>query len=538
MFRGRRSLFRDEAGVVGPAYAVGILVLVAIAGVGFDYGRMVSLDSELQNAADQAALAGATQLDGKGGACARAANAVADPMNRFVVNHSRISNDGGGSPITFQQNETACDKVGGIRFWQDEDKKDGATDDSNAHFIEVLVDARAVNYALTPLVGAFSSGLMNAAAMAGLGSSICKVPPLMICSPDPTQPFYAAGKRGWGVMVTGHGNTKTDPGGTVSSWAPGDFGFLEVGSGKNSELMEALAFTETAVNCSPIDGTKPSTGNPQGLYDAINTRFDIYDFSGGNGTTLAPCLSGSCPAALNVIKDVVKPDYDTTPMNNKCGFHVKQGWRLPPDDRQFWPNATPVTGVDGLLSYNDTSHSPSIDAMGLPRDLCHYASYGTQCTSDATHKFGDGNWARGDYFAKNHPGGARPANAGSITRYDTYLWELGLNNMPHGTAAGTALQFGRPICSSGTANGIDRRVLTVAIVKNCASLNGGSTAVEVDEWVDMFLVQPVVDIAAGRGNGDVKDSIYMEVIRPASVGNDGGAPAPQTIRRDVPYLVQ
>jgi hypothetical protein len=50
----------------------------------------------------------------------------------------------------------------------------------------------------------------------------------------------------------------------------------------------------------------------------------------------------------------------------------------------------------------------------------------------------------------------------------------------------------------------------------------------------MFLVEPTVD---GRGNGSMKDSIYMEVIG-RTRGTGTGSQTAQTVRRDVPYLVR
>lgn len=513
------GFLRDDSGAIAVTYALALTGLIMIAGVGFDFGRLAAMDSELQNGADQAALAGATQLDGRTGACARAAAAAVSLVSNPALTASE-------NQMVSVASEPACDASGSIRFFQS-DKSTPATSDSNARFIEVTVDSRSADYAFTAIAGVLY-GTATATAMAGLGSSICKVPPMMICSPDPGSPFNAAGKVGWGLQATGHGNGRTGSGGTVSAWGPGDFGFLEVGAGQNSQLVQSLAFKQVPLDCAPIDGTYPETGNPQALYDAINTRFDIYDFSSGNGTTLGSCFSGNCPAASNVVKDLVKQNTATN--GNACRIH-NSGWQLPPDNRQFWPK--PTANADG--SFNDTTHSPSIDAMGLPRDLCHYASFGSACTGGAGGRFGNGNWARIDYFKTNHPGGERPGNGNSITRYQTYKWELAQNNMPHGLNAGSGnKQYGRPVCSTGSADGIDRRVLTVAVVKNCGNLNGGSTKVEVDEWVDVFLVEPVVD---ARGNGNVADSVYMEIIGPSRLAG-GGVAAAQQIRRDVPYLVR
>ena len=84
--------WQSETGAVAATYALALPALIGISAIGFDYARLASMDTELQNAADQAALAGVTQLDGMGesalgagdGACARAARAA----NSLVANSS------------------------------------------------------------------------------------------------------------------------------------------------------------------------------------------------------------------------------------------------------------------------------------------------------------------------------------------------------------------------------------------------------------------------------------------------------------------
>ncbi|MGI8931674.1 MAG: pilus assembly protein TadG-related protein, partial [Sphingomicrobium sp.] len=56
-------LGRDRRGAVAPTLALSLFALVGAGGIAFDYARLASLDTELQQAADQAALAAATQLD-------------------------------------------------------------------------------------------------------------------------------------------------------------------------------------------------------------------------------------------------------------------------------------------------------------------------------------------------------------------------------------------------------------------------------------------------------------------------------------------
>ena len=64
MRRFLRSFLRNDSGSVAPTVGLSLIALIAAGGLAFDYSRVAAMDTELQNAADQAALAAATQLDG------------------------------------------------------------------------------------------------------------------------------------------------------------------------------------------------------------------------------------------------------------------------------------------------------------------------------------------------------------------------------------------------------------------------------------------------------------------------------------------
>ena len=115
----------------------------------------------------------------------------------------------------------------------------------------------------------------------------------------------------------------------------------------------------------------------------------------------------------------------------------------------------------------------------------------------------------------------------------------------------------QPICSSlqtpsyGTGivpggTNVDRRRISVAVV-NCTanSVNGHSTNVPVQKWIDVFLVEPSLNRGSasvtqgghtygrsGTGAGDV----YVEIIGTTTTG--AGATAGQVVRHDVPYLIE
>ncbi|WP_114226884.1 MULTISPECIES: pilus assembly protein TadG-related protein [Sphingomonas] len=543
--RARQAIAGADEASVAPLVALSLFALIGAGGIAFDYARLASLDTELQQAADQAALAAATQLDGTTGSRGRAV-AVAQSL---LANRTLFGNDGGGVAIATGQSTTDANNntVARVTFYGSKSDAEADTNgfsasangtgqtDAAANYVKVEVTGRQAVYAFTPIVGASNSGIINAAATAGLASAICKVPPLMICNPIPGQPFNADTLKGVGVQVTGHGNDRSGTSSSNTAWGPGDFGFLDVGSGKNSDLIYALASQTLNFNCFQPSGSNVTTGNPQGVYDAINTRFDIYDFSSGNGTTLSTCFSGNCPAASNVIKDVFKSDTSTN--GNGCKLTSNnQGWHLLSGGAEFAPVAynaaqTSTTRLDSTIS-----------GMGLPRDNCHYTSYNRACSlvngtsgkAYQTNKYGDGNWARQDYWDTVHPGATKPTGWATMTRYQTYQYELA-NTVTTATGSGNDKQYKGPVCSSGSITpGTDRRVLSVAVVTNCASLSGSSKAAVIGDWVDMFLVEPTVD---ARGNGALKDSIYMEVIGKTH-GTGTATQTAQTVRRDVPYLVR
>ena len=389
------GLLRSEAGAVAPTVALSLFGLIAAGGLAFDYARLASLDTELQQAADHAALAAASQLDGETGACARAAQAA----SAMVANETRFANDGQGITIDVA-NEATCDAAGTIRFYQDKPKTTPATSDADARFVEVTVEARRADYAFTPVAGAFNSGNLVGTAYAGLGSAVCKVPPLMMCNPTPGTPFDPDSYQGVGLkLILGGGG----------SWAAGAFGYLDVGQDNNGtpDQRIAMAFTNAALSCSPTNTGEVDTGLSATVFDAVNVRFDIYQ----NGWARNTCLTNpNCAPALNTTKDVVR----NSGGGSSCGItNNANGWFLPSDADQY--SAQNAAGDDSTISQ-----------MGYPMDICHYPLGGGGCS-----RLGNGNWRRDLYFKTNHPGlsNANDSNWQTVTGlpvnaswYDIYNW--------------------------------------------------------------------------------------------------------------------
>jgi Flp pilus assembly protein TadG len=479
--------------------------LIAAGGLAFDYARMAGLDSELQSAADEAALAAASQLDGTSTAITRATTAA----QNLIVNQTRFANDGNASGLSIT--------VPTLTFYssydQDADSGTATTSATAAKYVQVSVGTREAVYALTPIVAVFRSGNLSALAIAGLSSAICKVPPLMLCIPSETFPSTSDIGRG----------LRLQPGPKTGSWVPGDYGYLDFGNGA-SGLKTNLGANNQASNCLDNSGgisTEP--GNKASVTETLNTRFDL---DAGKKYSCASGTGDFCPAE-NVGKDFARQE--TVVIKNKT------------TDPQ---PANPGCGAAGA-TLDDFQQNPS--SKGFTRDICHVNG---SCTSN----FGDGSWDVTSYFSANHPADTVPSGS-AATRYSVYKWELTDKNTrlpskllnptdpPEIDIKGANATYtfknncaypqpknAAPLVASSTQK--DRRLLTVAAV-DCAGLNGKGS-VKVKKWIDVFLVEPSTDRTSPYSTG--KEEIYVEIVGEAT--KPGGANAFQYYGRNRPYLLK
>jgi Flp pilus assembly protein TadG len=517
----RESRFwRNTSGAIAASYALALPALIAVAAVGFDYARLAGMDSELQNAADQAALAAASQLNGQPDACVRASAAAVG----LVANQTLLAS--GGGAVTIDPQTDCVNQTGSIRFYSKVETSGGvavktpATGYSDARFVEVFVNARKVDYALLPVIMPGQSADISGIALAGLGSALCKLPPLMMCNPN------EIGDPDFDDDYRGHGFRLITVGGTTGSYIEGVFGFLETGAGGGaSALSQALGRINPPGDCIAGDGVAPKSGANTNVFDAINTRFDIY----ANGLNQTCGNDGSlCPPSANSRKDLMKQN------GNTCTIS-KNGWQEGPNP--YRPTST----------VNPLDPSVPLDPMGFPRDMCHAVSDTGDCIGE---RIGDGNWDHDAYFRSNtgsYPGGrpsAFPADS-NPTRYEVYKYEYTKGNMGS-QSVGNLTSSAAPICAPpgvavGGADGADRRVASIAIINCSTADNGGqvgssSTNIKVKKFVDVFLVEPSVNRGSGPTKRSDQNDLYIEVI--GDTTNGGGANVGQVIRKDTPYLIE
>ena len=585
------SFLSSTDGAVAPLIGISLFALVAAGGIAFDYARLVGLDTELQSAADQAALAAATQLDGQTGAIARATAAA----KHLVSNDTLISDDSVGmdveiTDVVFYATEADAEAANGTDCPTANAINPVDVDaDAQANFVCVRTLTRRANYALTPVAGAMG-GNAQAMAVAGMESAICKTPPVMLC--NPTEPESNTDElrsydppRGTGLrLVTG------------DATVPGNFGWLEAGQGPGAPALGGnLGWNTPKGVCQSTDGVTTKTGMTASVLNAFNTRMDVY--ANGNSTCPTQNGGGTCSPAVNTRKDLkctvngagatecnnggswtfdtadaydpYLPDRDG-PGEDGIIYRTADGTRIyrveGNGNKVTWRSApngggTVVPGP-GTANYTVRNYGP-FDTyptyMGYPHDRCH-SSLRSRHSCDVE---GNAAWDVNAYFKVNYGGWTEAqwrtamgydtgALAGKIpARYDVYRWEidnksvttpLGLRGINHSQGGATKKAFSVPATGvAGVDTNIatgqpDRRLITVAVL-NCRALDvkGKTVDVPVAEWINVFLVEPAVNRGTGSTLYTDEKDIYVEFIEKTKAS----ANAFETVvRRDKPYLVK
>ena len=329
MLRLIGKLKKDESAAVAATVAISLFALIAVGGIAFDYARMATLDTELQNAADQAALAGVTQLDGTSAGLGRATTAA----RNLVINNTRLANDGGGAAVG----------IATVEFLTDSNVV--TTDPAIAQRVRVGATPRKVNYALTPFVGLLNSGLMNSSALAGVQSSICNVPPLYMAF-DPSSEDLSRLVAGTGVELLHEEGSSL-------------FGYLDQGSG-GSDLKAALAWDNQTGLCQSITTVTPKPGVVASVEKGFNTRF-----SNGN----CPNGGGTCSLAEKTTEYAEDTCHATSTISLPCTEKIGNG---------IWAGQT--GGRSRYQTYKDaigSNYAIGTDRRRLTIALIPYGSFGS-----------------------------------------------------------------------------------------------------------------------------------------------------------------
>jgi Putative Flp pilus-assembly TadE/G-like len=477
------SIWQDERGAIAALAALALAALMGIAALSIDLGRAFVLESELQQAADAAAIACASQLDGQPGEQVRARDAA----RTLITNQQTFG--AGGATVAIEDANITFPVVAKFIFTD----LHGGEGYSTGNHCRVEIAPRQLNFFFAGIVGAPTGVSATAVAVAAMRVARCQISPLMVCNNPAISSGGTANLATNADAYRGRGMTlKYFDNGVLP--APGDYGFVATAN-------EGIAWSATAIRGAlgrinpnlECLGEKVSirASHANAVRDGLNMRFDIYPTAAlRDDPTYAP--------AENVVKGLRRSDA-------QCHYDGAGGWDKP---------ATPYAGP------GSSPAGPAI--MGFPRDNCAYQTGGASCNANAGGKpVGTGAWDRAKYIEINHATGAPVPNSRQ-TRYEVYRWEIESGVLSQAAAAGERpnRQCGAATPPAGTP---DRRVITMTVFECGATLHDFKAL----GWIDVFLTEPVA-IHDGAGANYVNDDpdLHVEII---------GQSAPQT--RSVVRLV-
>jgi Flp pilus assembly protein TadG len=456
-FRHAKKLWQDESGVVLPYVAITLIAIVGLAALAIDASRLMSVQTQLQNAADALALAGAAELDRRPDSIARAQSAINDLIANPVT--------GAGSRQTAQ--------VAAVDFLQSLPPSDDLpitssdlTDDPTlAAYVQVTVKpASMLTLFPVSLVSGRSTMTIGARAVAGYDQVICNATPLYVCNPfeAPGMSYYQATQ----ALVEADRNPASRRrlirlAGTQlgnGAYGAGSMGYIAAdtgslpnagcGPGAGFGVPQALAASVVRA-CFRLSAVNLLSSQDQLARDGLNTRFDIYAHGFSNCRIYAP--------DVNVRKGFAAPGNA-----NWCDAEpVVPTWPMPS------PIGAPPAPDQNMIRGNGTFDT----AVDLGNGVWNCAMYWS-----AAHAVGAG---------KNAPPPGCTA-AATISRDSVYSYEMNLL-----ADRSLSAETGGPRCAPpGESN---RRTVVAAVV-NCGSspvpMHADARGVPAAAFGRFFLVWP------------------------------------------------
>lgn len=255
---------RAQRGAIAVLVGVAIIALIGLIGIVADLGHLYVRKTELQNAADAAALAGARRLNGT-------ATGVVNARDDAVAMAAANASDFAATPVAVTD--------ANIEFGPTPDGpwSDVATSQAgpaDKFFIKVdtagIAQGTRGTWFMPVLNAALSSTTATGYAVAG--RTVCESLPMFICAPDPGAPLYG--------FAPGRAYLLADqPGGP----GPGNVGYMDPvtpGAPKlingEDDMAEVMCAGKTF--CMGAPGTFSSLTQPSfnPMAKALNTRFDKF----------------------------------------------------------------------------------------------------------------------------------------------------------------------------------------------------------------------------------------------------------------------
>ena len=280
-----------QRGVAMVLVTIGMLAILAMAGLALDMGEVFINKTRLQNALDAAALSAAKQLVITGGDMTEAETTA---KNTFALNQD----EGNEELAAITDVEIDVEFSDTLVPW---------VPNSGSNFVQVSVDSFSLNSLLISVLGINTKPVV-ASATAGPATTACNnLFPLLACG-DPGEPPDPVANTAWGytagdqVILKIHSGPCPEPPTPENPDpcnGPGNFNVLDVGSGANAVRDALCGIGEfSCVTAGDLADTEP--GNMVGpVGQGLNTMFGEYQ---------GPVNPADCPADTNVSEYIDPPD--------------------------------------------------------------------------------------------------------------------------------------------------------------------------------------------------------------------------------------
>ena len=281
-----RRFARDRRGGVIVWLALAAPALAALCALSVDVARVYNLEAELQTAADAMARAAAVELDGRSDAISRADAALAG----ILANNKRFADARVGAVGVLNTRYLSSLPV------SDADPVTAAyetTDPKAARYLEVTVKPEAITTLFPPdLAAGLVSVSLKAKAVGGRMAQMCGAAPVFICNPVEGDESWELERalndpsfRGRQLQLRAKGGSST--------YAPGQFGFLEPPGGHGANEMKAFFAEVSPKACYAVSGVTLRTGVVSSVSSGVNTRFGVYQGSFSRDQAQYPAASNT-----------------------------------------------------------------------------------------------------------------------------------------------------------------------------------------------------------------------------------------------------
>ena len=250
---------RGERGSVLAASALGMLSFLLAVGLGLDISHMYLAKTELQNAADAAALAGASGLNYNAGGIVLATNRAKEEMNKYEFDNVDV----GLEAVNVRFGRNLSDFTNGTDM--DSATAASGTNPATIRFVKVTTPESPINIAFVSMVLGSSVDL-KAEAVAGVSvplTSFGGYLPVSVVDDDALSTIKPK------QLYTFRGA----PQGSVS---PGNYQILAIdGAGASDDRIGLASGVKNVVGPGGYVDTKPGV-SAGAVRQGINTRFDDY----------------------------------------------------------------------------------------------------------------------------------------------------------------------------------------------------------------------------------------------------------------------